>query len=217
MSFADAFGTDVLSRVLAAQGNPFHALGLPLEPVTAAKARTAYHKAARAVHPDKCQDPRAEQAFKVLTTAFEKLANTSEQAALLEKLREPPRARPSRGDKKRRRGSGSGSGSGSGADGTGGPNSGVPDNPHTTTHYQSQVSVLHSPACACLSSVALGTGRGHRAGDGLEGVGLCCAGPEQRCHRRRHCRLRCRGVMAGTAGGCACGEARGRCGGEAGA
>ena len=69
MSFADAFGTDVLSRVLAAQGNPFHALGLPLEPVTAAKARTAYHKAARAVHPDKCQDPRADQAFKVLTTA----------------------------------------------------------------------------------------------------------------------------------------------------
>ena len=103
------------------------------------------------MHPDKCQDPRADQAFKVLTTAFEKLANTSEQAALLEKLREPPRARPSsRGDKKRRRGSGSGSGSG--ADGAGGPNSGVSDSPHTTTHYRvndlltTHGIILYSPA-----------------------------------------------------------------------
>ncbi len=46
--------------------NPFSAMGLPVERVDEQTLRTCFRRLALCVHPDKSDDPRADQAFKVL-------------------------------------------------------------------------------------------------------------------------------------------------------
>ena len=45
-------------------------MGLPVQPVDEQTLRSCYRKLALCVHPDKSDDPRAEQAFKILTKVY---------------------------------------------------------------------------------------------------------------------------------------------------
>ena len=73
---------DAVARVLTA-AHAFDALGLAAEAADKAVVKAAYRKAALAVHPDKSDDPRAEQAFKRLGEAYEVLLDPLAQAELL--------------------------------------------------------------------------------------------------------------------------------------
>ena len=81
-AMAAASGDDAVARVLTAS-HAFDALGLPTAAADLATVKTAYRKAALAVHPDKSNDPRAEQAFKRLGEAYEVLQDPLAQAELL--------------------------------------------------------------------------------------------------------------------------------------
>ena len=72
--------SELVSHILA-QGprDYFAVLSLPRAPVEASQVRKAYRGAALKVHPDKCSDPRATEAFKLLSEAFECLADPSLQ------------------------------------------------------------------------------------------------------------------------------------------
>ncbi|CAK9059562.1 unnamed protein product [Durusdinium trenchii] len=63
--------------------NLFARLELPVERVEVATVRSQYRRLALAVHPDKCQDPRAKEAFQLLSEAFEQLSSETLQAQLL--------------------------------------------------------------------------------------------------------------------------------------
>jgi hypothetical protein len=124
---------DSIARVLTA-AHAFDALGLPAEAAEAGAVKTAYRKAALQCHPDKSDDPRAEQAFKQLAEAYEVLLDPEAQAELLRQCRADQH---SGGDKKaggrsqprqRRREHQSGRDDGAGA-GDGGP--------HTTVYFRS--------------------------------------------------------------------------------
>ena len=127
----DIFGGDVFARVLAGS-NAFDVLGLPAAEAEPAVVKAAFRKAALAVHPDKSSDPRAEQAFKALSKAFETLGDRREQLFLLQALQQRPVAgqqtRPAapghskpKPKTKRQRHS-----------------QDADDGPHTTTYYQSE-------------------------------------------------------------------------------
>lgn len=73
---------DTVARVLTA-AHAFDALGLPAVAADRAAVKAAYRRVALAVHPDKSDDPRAEQAFKRLGEAYEVLQNPLAQAELL--------------------------------------------------------------------------------------------------------------------------------------
>ena len=55
-------------EMLLTATNPFSAMGLPFQLVDDQNLRTCFRRLALCVHPDKSDDPRAEQAFKVLLT-----------------------------------------------------------------------------------------------------------------------------------------------------
>jgi DnaJ-class molecular chaperone len=74
--------TDAVARVLTA-AHAFDALGLPTAAADPAVVKAAYRKAALSVHPDKSDDPRAEQAFKQLGESYEVLLDPLAQAELL--------------------------------------------------------------------------------------------------------------------------------------
>ena len=72
-----ASSTSLLDEILRAT-SPHDVLGLPASSVTSPAAiRYAFRKRALCVHPDKCEDERAEAAFKILADALECLTSDS--------------------------------------------------------------------------------------------------------------------------------------------
>ncbi|CAE7405978.1 unnamed protein product [Symbiodinium natans] len=71
-----------VAKILAA-ANPFARLELEPEAVDVAVVRSHYRRLALAVHPDKCKEPQAKEAFQALSEAFEKLSSTVGQAQCL--------------------------------------------------------------------------------------------------------------------------------------
>eukprot|EP00286_Rhodomonas_abbreviata_P015435 CAMPEP_0181327670 /NCGR_PEP_ID=MMETSP1101-20121128/22244_1 /TAXON_ID=46948 /ORGANISM="Rhodomonas abbreviata, Strain Caron Lab Isolate" /LENGTH=156 /DNA_ID=CAMNT_0023436383 /DNA_START=166 /DNA_END=633 /DNA_ORIENTATION=+ len=73
---------EILEQILRAT-DPFSVLAIPKEPVDISKLSSCYRRIALCVHPDKNDDPRAEQAFKLLNAAFETLGDEHQQQAAL--------------------------------------------------------------------------------------------------------------------------------------
>ncbi|CAE7394974.1 unnamed protein product [Symbiodinium sp. CCMP2456] len=71
-----------VEKILAAS-NPFVRLELELEAVDVAVVRSHYRRLALAVHPDKCKEPKAKEAFQALSEAFERLSSAVGQAQCL--------------------------------------------------------------------------------------------------------------------------------------
>lgn len=71
-----------VAKILAAS-NPFARLQLELEAVDVAIVRSQYRRLALAVHPDKCKEPKAKEAFQALSEAFERLSSAVGQAQCL--------------------------------------------------------------------------------------------------------------------------------------
>ncbi|NXX48677.1 DJC14 protein, partial [Tricholaema leucomelas] len=63
-----------MAEVAEEELNPFEVLGLELA-ASDAELRRAYRRLAVLVHPDKCQHPRAEEAFKVLRAAWDRVSS----------------------------------------------------------------------------------------------------------------------------------------------
>lgn len=77
-----------LEQILAAVG-PFATFGFPEARCEPAGVKARYRQLALRVHPDKCEHPRANEAFQRLSQAFEVLGSTAAQERL---LREAARA-----------------------------------------------------------------------------------------------------------------------------
>eukprot|EP00898_Chlorokybus_atmophyticus_P007508 jgi/Chlat1/7759/Chrsp66S07328 len=75
-------GSEAVSAVLRA-GNFFARMALPLEHAEPHTVRKAYRTFALQIHPDKCSDPRATEAFKLLSEAFDCLYDENQQLAYL--------------------------------------------------------------------------------------------------------------------------------------
>lgn len=74
-----------ISRILKAE-TLFQRLDLPNQKTDVASVKKAYRKLALVVHPDKCKIVGSEEAFKLLTEAFENLSNEEKQVAYLHKI-----------------------------------------------------------------------------------------------------------------------------------
>eukprot|EP01114_Cavostelium_apophysatum_P000450 TRINITY_DN10414_c0_g1_i1.p1 TRINITY_DN10414_c0_g1~~TRINITY_DN10414_c0_g1_i1.p1 ORF type:complete len:214 (+),score=30.47 TRINITY_DN10414_c0_g1_i1:34-675(+) len=88
--------TDV-SKLISTLNNPasnhFSKLSLPVAPVDAKALKKQFKRLALLVHPDKCDDPKATDAFKQLNLSFEYLTDAGKQADLLHSL-QPPKEKP---------------------------------------------------------------------------------------------------------------------------
>ena len=69
--------------------NFYARLGLEEDTAEPAAVRSAYRSLALKVHPDKCGDPGATEAFKLLSEAFECLYDSEQQNAYLTNLQVP--------------------------------------------------------------------------------------------------------------------------------
>lgn len=74
-----------VSRILKAE-TFFQRLNLPNQKIDVASVKKAYRKLALVVHPDKCKIAGSDEAFKLLTEAFENLSNEEKQDAYLHKI-----------------------------------------------------------------------------------------------------------------------------------
>eukprot|EP01127_Copromyxa_protea_P012835 TRINITY_DN3377_c0_g3_i2.p1 TRINITY_DN3377_c0_g3~~TRINITY_DN3377_c0_g3_i2.p1 ORF type:complete len:230 (-),score=30.60 TRINITY_DN3377_c0_g3_i2:143-832(-) len=82
--------SEEVSRVLSAS-NFYSRLSLTAEMTQKSSVRQAYYKIALQIHPDKCTDARATDAFKHLSEAFETLYDTTTQETYLFSLSQPKR------------------------------------------------------------------------------------------------------------------------------
>ncbi len=80
----------LISKVLGAS-NYFERLLLPEITTDIENVKKAYRKLALRIHPDKCKDPKSDEAFKSLTEAYECLVNSSSQSNYLHQLRSKTR------------------------------------------------------------------------------------------------------------------------------
>ena len=69
---------NVLERILKGKSH-FERLGLEARQYTSSEVRKAYRGVAIKVHPDKCSDPQATEAFQILSEAFDVLSNSRTQ------------------------------------------------------------------------------------------------------------------------------------------
>lgn len=79
----------VIVQILSAH-TLFGRLELPEEAVDTGVVRRQYRKLALAVHPDKCKDSRAKEAFQALSEAFEQLSTEAGQAKHLRQASDRP-------------------------------------------------------------------------------------------------------------------------------
>eukprot|EP00931_Biecheleriopsis_adriatica_P009654 TRINITY_DN110716_c0_g1_i1.p1 TRINITY_DN110716_c0_g1~~TRINITY_DN110716_c0_g1_i1.p1 ORF type:complete len:329 (-),score=89.49 TRINITY_DN110716_c0_g1_i1:41-994(-) len=75
-------GSKAVAQILAAT-SLFGRLELSEEAVDVAVVRSHYYRLALAVHPDKCKDAKATEAFQALSEAFERLSSEAGQAQCL--------------------------------------------------------------------------------------------------------------------------------------
>jgi curved DNA-binding protein CbpA len=91
-----------LAQVLNGK-NYFEKLSLPVQNVSIDVLKKQYKKLAREIHPDKCSDPRATEAFKSLTEAYEILSDSFKQANYLYEIKKETPQQPSYYTHKRRK------------------------------------------------------------------------------------------------------------------
>jgi DnaJ-class molecular chaperone len=72
--------------ILRHANNPFLALGVPVASISQTELKKKYKKLALVFHPDKNQHENAEEAFKVLTNAYEQLNDTNAQPAMIQRF-----------------------------------------------------------------------------------------------------------------------------------
>ncbi|CAE7224247.1 unnamed protein product [Symbiodinium sp. CCMP2592] len=92
-----------VAKILAAS-NPFARLELEPEAVDVAVVRSHYRRLALAVHPDKCKEPKAKEAFQALSEAFERLSSAVGQAQSLREAGLQAKAAAAKAKVSRRRG-----------------------------------------------------------------------------------------------------------------
>jgi curved DNA-binding protein CbpA len=76
----------LISKVVNAK-NYFERLQLSTQATDPSVVKKAFKKLALQVHPDKCNDDRAEEAFKMLAEAYECLVDPKEQSLYLQKMK----------------------------------------------------------------------------------------------------------------------------------
>jgi curved DNA-binding protein CbpA len=85
-----------ISQVLNAK-NYFERLQLPVQTTAPNVLKKQYKKIALQIHPDKCSDPKATEAFKALTGAYEFLSDSVKQSNHINEIKgQQPRNRASK-------------------------------------------------------------------------------------------------------------------------
>ncbi len=86
MTTEDATASSLYIDKLLASPTYFGRLGLPLRPAEPKLVKKCFNKCALAVHPDKCKDPRANEAFRALKEACECLQDARTQDEYLRRV-----------------------------------------------------------------------------------------------------------------------------------
>ena len=84
-SISDADPGTAVARLLAS-ANEFEALGLPCSEVSPTMVRRSFRQVSLVVHPDKCKDPQAAEAFRKAFEAMQTLTNPARQKARLRQI-----------------------------------------------------------------------------------------------------------------------------------
>ena len=86
---------EILEEILHSSDH-FTALGLAVAITPPAAIRTAFRRRSLHAHPDKCNDPRAAHAFRILAAAFDTLHDEKSQRRAYSQLAGEPRGKRAR-------------------------------------------------------------------------------------------------------------------------